>query len=112
MGIIPDKFVNISVPKDVSVQKIKANLIERGVKVGGDDLDQLAEKCYTDDEMNQSAVLETFTQFVYTVDATDRQTTEVLDDMSTMLKLRFRNNAPKRPPQVIMIGPPGSGKTT
>jgi adenylate kinase len=46
------------------------------------------------------------------VDATDRQTTDVLDDIHTMLKLRFRNNAPKRPPQVIMIGPPGSGKTT
>lgn len=29
-----------------------------------------------------------------------------------MLKLRFRNNAPLRPPQVILVGPPGSGRST
>jgi len=29
-----------------------------------------------------------------------------------MLKLRFRNNASLRPPKVILVGPPGSGRST
>ena len=33
-------------------------------------------------------------------------------DLNRMLKIRHRNNAPRRPPKVIIIGPPGSGKST
>lgn len=29
-----------------------------------------------------------------------------------MLKLRYRNGAPRRPPRVILLGPPGSGRST
>jgi hypothetical protein len=29
-----------------------------------------------------------------------------------MLKLRFRNNASLRPPKIILVGPPGSGRST
>lgn len=29
-----------------------------------------------------------------------------------MLNLRFRENAPRRPPRIILVGPPGSGRNT
>ena len=29
-----------------------------------------------------------------------------------MLSLRFKPNAPKRPPRALIVGPPGSGKDT
>jgi len=29
-----------------------------------------------------------------------------------MLDVRFRSNEPRRPPRVVVVGPPGSGKTT
>jgi len=29
-----------------------------------------------------------------------------------MLLIRFRNGAPRRPPKVMLVGPPGSGRST
>ena len=29
-----------------------------------------------------------------------------------MLRVRFRNGAPRQPPRVILLGPPGSGRTS
>ena len=29
-----------------------------------------------------------------------------------MLRIRYKSNAPRRPPRVILIGPPGSGRST
>ena len=29
-----------------------------------------------------------------------------------MLRIRYRANAPRRPPRVILLGPPGSGRST
>ena len=34
------------------------------------------------------------------------------NDLARMLRIRFRSNAPRRPPRVILLGPPGSGRTT
>ena len=36
----------------------------------------------------------------------------VANDLKRMLSIRFRNNAPRRPPKVLLIGPPGSGRST
>ena len=32
--------------------------------------------------------------------------------MARLLRLRFRSKAPRRPPRVILLGPPGSGRST
>lgn len=29
-----------------------------------------------------------------------------------MLRIRYKSNAPRRPPRVILLGPPGSGRST
>ena len=34
------------------------------------------------------------------------------NELARMLRIRFRSNAPRRPPRVILLGPPGSGRST
>ena len=34
----------------------------------------------------------------------------VLEEIARLLKLN-KSNAPKRPPRIVLMGPPGSGKT-
>lgn len=46
------------------------------------------------------------------MDCQDKPQNEVANDLARMLRIRHRNNAPRRPPKVILIGPPGSGRTT
>ena len=58
-------------------------------------------------------VNEAFGQFIFEHDCVDKAQADVSNELHRMLKLRFRNNnAPRRPPRVIIVGPPGSGKDT
>ena len=112
MGIIPDKIINLNVKKHNSLARIKQNLIATSQDVYGDMADELAERMYVENEINMNAVQETFNQFIYTMDCQDKPQNEVANDLARMLRIRHRNNAPRRPPKVILIGPPGSGRST
>lgn len=57
-------------------------------------------------------VEETFKQFIYSVDVTSLSPTEVSMKLGKMLRIRFRNKAPRRPPRIVILGPPGSGRST
>lgn len=59
-----------------------------------------------------AAVLETYNQFVFTMDCSDMGSNEAANDLARMLRIRHRTNAPRRPPRVMLIGPPGSGRST
>ena len=112
MGIIPDKFINLSIRKHNALARIKQNLVATNQDVYGDLADEVAERMYQEWEVNHNAVTETFNQFIYNMDCTDKAQNEVANDLARMLRIRHRNNAPRRPPRVILIGPPGSGRST
>ena len=112
MGIIPDKFINLSIRKHNALARIKQNLVATNQDVYGDLADEVAERMYQEWEVNHNAVIETFNQFIYNMDCTDKAQNEVANDLARMLRIRHRNNAPRRPPRVILIGPPGSGRST
>lgn len=52
-----------------------------------------------------------FNQFIFEHDAEDKAQSEVEKELCTILKLRYKNDAPRRPPRIIIQGPPGSGRT-
>ena len=52
-----------------------------------------------------------FTGFYCDIDANQDHDT-VVNDIARIMKLRLKSNAPRRPPRVLIVGAPGSGKTT
>lgn len=54
----------------------------------------------------------TFKGFIYEYSAIDKSSNDVANDLAKMLRIRFRSNAPRRPPRVFLLGPPGSGRST
>mmetsp|Transcript_20836 Transcript_20836/g.25529 ORF Transcript_20836/g.25529 Transcript_20836/m.25529 type:complete len:240 (-) Transcript_20836:589-1308(-) len=112
MGIIPDKFIDLQIRKHTSLARIKQNLVAASQDIYGDMADEVAERIYEEYEINMKAVTETFNQFIYEADCTEKAQNEVANDLARMLRIRHRNNAPRRPPKVLIIGPPGCGKST
>lgn len=117
MKVIPDKIMNLNIRKSACVARIKNNIqnIEPSFSYQGegDELaDQIALKAYQEYEMHLKGVCEIFNQFVYQYEGADKPLNDISNDLARMLRVRFRNNAPRRPPKVILLGPPGSGKTT
>lgn len=72
----------------------------------------MAAQIYEEYLLHMRAVKETFSQFIYEFDASDRSQSDIANHLSTMLKIRFRTNSVKRPPRIILLGGPGSGRST
>ena len=53
-----------------------------------------------------------FTNFIYGYDTTGKTQGDIANDLARILRIRFKSNAPRRPPRVILLGPPGSGRST
>jgi hypothetical protein len=62
--------------------------------------------------MNINAVRQSFKQFIFEYNASDVTVSDVTKDLARMLRLRYKSDAPRRPPRVIILGPPGSGRST
>jgi len=75
-------------------------------------LEQVAKSLYREWDVHQREVNATYEQMIYFYDCNDKQQQDVANDLARMLRIRFRNGAPRRPPKVLLLGPPGSGRTT
>jgi 2-phosphoglycerate kinase len=54
----------------------------------------------------------TFKGFIYEYQGDEKEQNEVANDLARMLRIRYKSDAPRRPPRVILLGPPGSGRST
>ena len=112
MGIIPDKFILLKCKQTASISRLKNNLLGINQQLFGPDLEELAANCLKEHELNVKGVKEAFNQFIFEHDVADKSYNDVIPGLNRMLSIRFRENAPRRPPRIIVVGPPGSGRNT
>lgn len=55
---------------------------------------------------NITEVKQAWKGFVCEIDA-NKNYDQVLEDIARLMKLRIKTNAPRRPPRLIIVGPPG-----
>ena len=63
-------------------------------------------------QFNFAKVKEVFSHFLFELKTYDRHQQEVESQLSQLFSIRFSKNSPRVPPNVLLIGPPGSGRST
>lgn len=111
MGIVPDRMILLNVKQSASLARLKNNLISINQSLYGPELEEIANSCLQEYELNMRGVKSAFNQFIFEHNAMDKAQSDVEKELLYMLKLRYNDNAPKRPPRIVILGPPGSGKT-
>ena len=112
MCIVPDKIILIKAGPLHEKSGANANAQAINPTLYGENLNEISIRIHAEHELNLSAVCNTFNNFIFTYDTKERPIEKTLEDLARMINLRFRTNAPRRPPRVILLGPPGSGRTT
>ena len=64
---------------------------------------------YREWDVNQREMQANFNQFINFYDCENKEQQETVNDLARILSVRFRNGAPRQPPKVVLVGPPGSG---
>lgn len=112
LKVIPDKFIKLETRAEQSMAKIKQRVYERNPQLYGDDLDDITVQCFNEQDIAYKAVDDSFKQFIFKFETTDMANVDIVKHLSKMLKLRYKSDAPRRPPRVILLGPPGSSRST
>jgi len=87
-------------------------LIGANTTLYGPELEEVASQALEEYDLHIKGVKTAFKGFIFEYNAVDKAQNDVANDLARMLRLRFRSNAPRRPPRVILLGPPGSGRST
>lgn len=87
-------------------------MISNNTVLYGPELEDVANQAYEEYDLHIKGVKSAFKGFIYEYNAIDKAQNDVANDLARMLRIRYRSNAPRRPPRVILLGPPGSGRST
>lgn len=112
LGVVPDKILLIDVDADSTATRVKNNLMTAGSTLYGPELDEVAEQSIEEYRLHIAGVKVAFNGFIYEYQANNKDQNEVANDLARMLRIRYKTDAPRRPPRVILLGPPGSGRQT
>ena len=63
-------------------------------------------------ELNMKGVRDVFKSFLFEINTDIRDKQDVEQILTRMLKLKYSKSCPRKPPRIIMLGPPGSGRST
>lgn len=112
LGVIPDKIINLSCEDDMTLSRIKTILRENNKDMLATDLIIEAEKMLMEYSLNQKGVAEVFGSFMFNIDCTIKLQVDVYDNIHKMLAIRFSKSSPRIPPKIVILGPPGSGRSS
>lgn len=111
-GHIPDRFILLNINREQSIVKLKQTLQPFESIYGSEQIQKMANASMDEYEMNLNGVKSAFKDFIYEYEASGRSQADVANDIARMLRIRFKSNGPRRPARVILLGPPGSGRST
>lgn len=109
IGIIPDKFILLNANEETSIERVRKALIEDGTKLVGVDLDHAAENAIAEYNLHIKGVKDWYSKFIYEADV-EKSLEEMEQDLIKMVKIKISDQM--RPPRIIILGPPGSGRST
>jgi adenylate kinase len=99
----------LNVEEEKSVEKIKKQMIDNGTVLAGDDLDKAAKSALLEYTLHTDGIKECYKKFVYEAPS-DKPVDEMEQDLFKMVKIKLKE--PMRPPRIVILGPPGSGRST
>ena len=76
----------------------------------GDDLERAARESLAEYRMNIQGVVDSYDSFLYRLHVDPSQVENTIEDLKRMIQVKI--NSPRRPPRLIILGPPGSGRAT
>ena len=106
--IHPDKFFMLNYADNMSIENLKIKLMQggSGVKFNSpDELSQIAKNAITEYHVNIQGVKEQFMGNIIEIDG-NKSKKKIVEEMARLLLLKD-SNAPRKPPKIIMMGPPG-----
>ena len=116
LGVVPDKIIHMEVTPAHITARVKENLMAANSPLYGPELDEVALQAVEEYMLHMRGVKNAFQGFVYDYNTCEggdkRDQSEVANDLARMLRIRYKNDAPRRPPRIILLGPPGSGRST
>ena len=110
LGLIPEKFILLKASREKSLEEIKRRLEQHGTPLSGEELDKAVETTMQEFEMNIKGVKECFDRFYFEQETDLEEPNNTIDGLKRLIQLKL--NSPKRPPRLVILGPPGSGRSS
>jgi adenylate kinase len=110
MGIIPTRVILLNIKRPSSQLKVKNNLISNATGLYGPELERVANNAIEEyyyhikgvkEEMNKAALVQEYDSNI--------NKDELCNEIAKMIQIRIDN--PFRLPRIILLGPPGCGKS-
>lgn len=117
--VVPDRIFLVKYSDEIAIEFIISKLREVYPKTDENMLRSCAEKCMEEYHMNIKGIHKLFGQVMHVVhgdiyikgyNESDNKISHFVDEVSRLITIK-RNN-PRRPPSFIIIGAPGSGRST
>jgi len=116
-GIIPDAFIILNLPDDQIVdcaRKKISNAEEKWSHIPESKKNQLCQDYALEYTLNIKHVKDIYKNYFFQIDASVGAESDepLLEEMARLVNYRINSKAPKRSSRILVLGPPGSGRSS